>query len=146
MIQQRTSLNSKNIFTEYGVLLLKGAYKAFAAAVEYKDAVSNTSNNESGTRIVELQESLRGKKQRELTISIVTTQKDKVTCMDKLDAFCVAAADGICAWSIPALGTVYNLILTKAETPEFYKNGVLSTAVLRITLIEPNPDNRSKIL
>jgi hypothetical protein len=143
LIKQRTLLAGNNIFSTYGCLLQKGAYKAFLGATEYKKAVSNESRNESGTRYSAVSKELRHLAERELSITLVTTAADEVACIANFDALCSAASDGIVAWSVPAIGKVFNLILTKRATPEFYPNGALITATQQITLTEPDPTNRT---
>jgi hypothetical protein len=140
---QSTEVNDKNIYSQYQILLVKGAYKALTALAENKASITNTSRNEGGTRYTD---NIVRKAEREFTLTIVTTQKDAATCEEVFNEFTqMLEAAGTSAWKVRARNVIVYLRLKKHSEVKPYVNGALITATKELTLVEINPDNRDKI-
>jgi hypothetical protein len=145
MIQQRTLVNNKNIYTTFRILLAKGAYESISGSTEFKDLVQNTARNEGGTRSEQRPSQLRYAKKRDLSFTIVTTAATEKDCRKALDAFAFEIANAPSVWRVEALGMEYRFNLKKRDEPKYYDQGTVVHATQKITLEEPNPNNRVEI-
>lgn len=126
----------KQLYKDYGILLVKGAYEALLAPVAMKEYPKNESRLEDGVRIIT---TLPKKQSRNVTLKIVIDAKNEESYFKPLDSFINFISSGIFLLKVPTIKKGFYFVYSGCEQ---FKNSRQKIATFELKLIEPNPENR----
>lgn len=129
------TINNVDI-SEYGAILLAGAYAQLLTPLEPKEWVSNESPHKNGTDYIVPEQNIF--KERSISLSFGVKGDNKQDFLAKYTSFISAIQNGIISLYIEELGRTYYL---KYESCTSYDNFGLTACNIAVKFTEPNPTN-----
>ena len=134
-------INGKDIFTEFGAVLRRGAYEALLLPAPTKPNISNQSRKQNGERVI----CIKGEdgkvfsQKREFQLQIFIQGRDTDDYLRKYESFIDEIRTGVFDFIVPRLRKQFRLVYINC--PKYGDYG-LKCGNFALRLEEPNPENR----
>lgn len=129
----------EDVFTTYGICLLKGSYEKLLEYPTPKSLVTWSDRRNNGVEYLADGDTIRVDK-KSVVINVVLLAKDERDYYTKYEAFFKRLTSGIICMKIPTLGKVFKLVYSKQSNLTKLNK---KSSTFALNLIEPNPTNRS---
>lgn len=130
-----------DIYTEYGVSFLKGAYLTLLNKSASKGYVENDSRLQHGVQLVAKPKYAKYQK-RTVTVGLLLEAATASEFSDRFEAFTSKISQGIFYLKIPSKNRIFKLVYNDIKIKQQFR-GNRATFTLEIT--EPNPQDRLSI-
>lgn len=131
-------INGKDAFDTWGISLTDGSISSLMTPAPQKPLIENKSRNEHGKRVINTNPKVD---ERDLSIQIHLTAKDKEDFFAKYESFCEELAKGVLEIRTKYQPTV--LYRTNYLNCSQYGEFMFGIGKYTLKLNEPNPMNRS---
>lgn len=129
----------EDVFTTYGVCLLKGSYEKLLEYPSPKSLITWSDRRNNGVEYLADGDTIRVDK-KSVVINVVLLAKDEKDYYTKYEAFFKRLTSGIICMKIPTLGKVFKLVYSKQSNLTKLNK---KSSTFALNLIEPNPTDRS---
>lgn len=131
----------RELWQEYGVRLLRGAYEALLTPTGMKDYVTNESRLAHGTEYAAHARYAK-QKERKVGLSVVLEAVDYDHYLAQYEAFMELLTSGMVWLKVTRLNRVFKLVYTECSKFSF---GEYRKATFTLEFVEPNPTDRPAI-
>ena len=128
-----------DLYEEYGVMLVKGAYEELVQPPAMKDYIKNESRLENGTRYTF---PTPRRKAREFSIQFAIEASGYQQYITRYNNFIAKISGGTFLLKVPFLGLIFKLVYLDCEKNRGYD---WKHATFTLKLAEPNPADREEI-
>jgi len=130
-----------DIYEKYGVSFLRGTYDALITAPTMKSYVTNDNRLEDGVEYLDKPDYAKID-QRTIDMQFVLDGTSQSDFLAKYADFIALMVQGGFYMKIPTLGKIFRFVYSKCSKSTQYS---LKMATFTLTLIEPNPADRTDI-
>lgn len=140
LIKKTTDSSYSDLYTTYGIRLVKGAYDELIKYPPMKAYISNNSRLENGVRYV-VKSTNPKYDEKSFSIEFVLFASSQSAFYTNLEAFLAKITGDVFELKITSLNKVFRLVYTDCQRLQTYKK---KWATFELSLIEPDPTNRSE--
>lgn len=134
-------INDKDAYTTWGITMDDTSLSALMTPPPQKNLIENSSRLEHGKRVIS---SNPKKDERNITLFLNLTARDKDTFFERYDSFCNELATGMLRIRTKYQPSVeYKTLYLSCNQFSQFMQGI---AKFSLKLCEPNPDDRTKIV
>ena len=127
-----------DIYTQYGVSFIKGAYLQLLKRSASKSYVENDSSLDNGVQMVAKQR--YGKYQKKsVSVQFLLEASDRQQYVSRVEGFIDKISQGLFCLKIPSLYRVFRLVYTDIKIKQEFRN---NHATFTLEMVEPNPMDR----
>ena len=140
-IKLDSELNYIDVYTEYGVSFVKGAYLQLLKRPASKGYVTNDSRLANGVGIVAKPKYAKYQS-KTVSVMILLEGNSRAQFVNRLEAFMAKISQGLFCLKIPSYHRVFRLVYTDIKIKQEFRN---YKATFTLEMMEPNVDNRETI-
>ena len=133
-------INNKDIWTNYGAILRRGAYEALLTPAAVKPYITTESRLQHGKRYVASDNAKM--QEREITLNIFIEGESEEQYLERYEAFLNAITNGVFELKVPRLKRVFKFVYLACAK---YGDYGIKKGNFALRLSEPNPKDRPLI-
>ena len=129
-----------DLYSTYGIRLVKGAYAELSKFPPMKSYIKNESRLEDGVRYIAKAQYAKFN-ERTVGIRFIVEGATSAARQNNLDSFLTLMKSGMFELKITALNSVFRLVYSSCRQMNIYRS---NHSIFELELIEPNPADRAE--